>query len=41
VPRTDNYGLAQALAWVAARRDDVAERVAWRGKIPKLLAQLG
>ena len=39
-PRTDSYGLAQALAWVAARRNEVAERVAWRGEIPKLLAQL-
>lgn len=40
-PRTDSYGLAQALAWVAARRHEVAERVAWRGQIPELLAQLG
>src|SRR5712691_642543 len=39
-PRTDGYGLAQALAWVAARRNEVAERVAWRGEIPELLAQL-
>jgi hypothetical protein len=39
-PRRDAYGLAQALAWVAARRTDVAERVAWRGDIPRLLAQL-
>ena len=40
-PCTDGYGLAQALAWVAARRNDVAERVAWRSDIPNLLAQLG
>jgi len=40
-PCKDRYGLAQALAWVAARRREVAERVAWRGQIPELLAQLG
>ena len=39
-PCTDGYGLAQTLAWVAARRTDVAERVEWRGDIPKLMAQL-
>jgi len=39
-PCKDSYGLAQALAWVAARRNDVTERVAWRGAIPKLLAEL-
>ena len=39
-PCKDGYGLAQALAWIAARRNDVAERVAWRGAIPKLLAEL-
>jgi hypothetical protein len=40
-PCTDGYGLAQALAWVAARRNDVAERMAWRSDIPNLVAQLG
>ena len=39
-PCKNSYGLAQALAWVAARRNDVAERVAWRGEIPGLMAQL-
>ena len=39
-PRGNSYSLAQALAWVAARRNDVAERVAWRGEIPELMAQL-
>ena len=39
-PCKDRYGLAQALAWVAARRKEVTERVAWRGAIPKLLAEL-
>ena len=39
-PCKDRYGLAQALAWVAARRSDVAERVAWRAAIPRLLAAL-
>ena len=41
VPCTDGYGLTQALAWVAARRNEVAEQVAWRGEIPKLLTRLG
>jgi uncharacterized protein DUF932 len=39
-PCENSYGLAQALAWVAARRNEVAERVAWRGEIPELMAQL-
>ncbi len=39
-PCRDGYGLAQALAWVASRRNEVAERVAWRGEIPELVAQL-
>lgn len=39
-PCRNSYGLAQALAWVAARRNEVAERVAWRGEIPELMAQL-
>jgi hypothetical protein len=28
-------------AWVAARRSEVAERLAWRREIPELMAQLG
>jgi hypothetical protein len=36
----DAYSVAQALAWVAARRGDVAEQVAWRDRIPELLAHL-
>ena len=39
-PCTNSYGLAQALAWVATRRNEVAERVAWRGEIPELMAHL-
>ena len=39
-PCKDRYGLAQALAWIAARRNDVTERVAWRGAIPRLLAEV-
>ena len=39
-PCRNSYGLAQALAWVAARRNEVAERVAWRGEIPALIAQV-
>jgi hypothetical protein len=39
-PCKNSYGLAQALAWVAARRNEVAERVAWRDEIPGLMAQL-
>ncbi len=34
------YGIAQALAWVAARRSEVAERLQWRRDIPELMAQL-
>jgi hypothetical protein len=32
--------VAQALAWVASRRLNVAEGLAWRCQIPELLAQL-
>ena len=39
-PGRNSYGLGQALAWVAARRNEVAERLAWRGEIPELMAQL-
>jgi hypothetical protein len=36
----DAYSVAQALAWVAARRGDVAEQGAGRDRIPELLAHL-
>ena len=39
-PETDAYGIAQVLAWVAARRSNVAERLQWRNEIPGLLASL-
>ena len=39
-PCENAYGLAQALAWVAARRKEVAEQTAWRAQIPALMEQL-
>jgi len=36
----DAYGIAQTLAWVAAQRRNVAERIAWRAQIPGLMARL-
>lgn len=39
-PETDAYGIAQVLAWVAARRSNVAERIRWRSEIPRLMAGL-
>lgn len=40
VPGRDAYAVAQALSWVASRRLNVAEGLAWRCQIPELLAQL-
>jgi hypothetical protein len=34
------YGIVQALAWVAARRPDVAERLQWRSEIQRLMNEL-
>jgi hypothetical protein len=37
---TDAYGIAQALSWVASRRNNVAERSRWRAQIPALMGAL-
>jgi hypothetical protein len=37
-PCRDVYGVTQALAWVASRRNNVAEREAWRRQISDLVA---
>lgn len=39
-PCEDGYEIAQVLAWVAAQRADVAERLRWRGQIPGLMSDL-
>lgn len=39
-PCENRYDAAQALAWVAARRNDVAQGLAWRNQIPELVGQL-
>lgn len=39
-PCADGYEVAQVLAWVAAQRADVAERLRWRGQIQGLMASL-
>ena len=39
-PCDDRYGVAQALAWVAVRRNDLTERLVWRGQISELIEQL-
>ena len=36
----DAYGIAQVLAWVAAQRNNVAERLEWRTDIPALMEKL-
>jgi hypothetical protein len=36
----DAYGIAQVLAWIAAQRNNVAERLEWRAEIPALMAKL-
>jgi hypothetical protein len=36
----DAYGIAQVLAWVAAQRNNVAERLEWRAEIPALMQKL-
>jgi hypothetical protein len=36
----DAYGIAQLLAWVAAQRNHVAERLQWRAQIPALMGRL-
>lgn len=39
-PADSAYGILQALAWVAARRKEVAEQTKWRAQIPGLMDQL-
>jgi len=39
-PAADGYELAQILAWIAARRGNVAQRLAWRGQIQQLMSWL-
>jgi hypothetical protein len=39
-PCEDAYELAQVLAWVAARRSDVTERLQWRSEIQGLMDEL-
>ena len=39
-PCTDSYELAQILAWIAARRGNVAQRLEWRAQIQSLLSWL-
>jgi hypothetical protein len=39
-PGDHGYAIAQALAWVAKQRNDVAERLKWRAGIRPLMAQL-
>lgn len=40
IPCSEAYGIAQALAWVAARRTDVAQRLQWRSEIQRLMNEL-
>ena len=39
-PCGDGYEIAQVLAWVAARRGNIAQRLQWRAEIRELMAQL-
>lgn len=39
-PCGDAYEIAQVLAWIAARRDSVAESLQWRGHISGLMSAL-
>jgi hypothetical protein len=39
-PCADAYDLAQILAWIAARRGNVAQRLEWRGQIQRLMSWL-
>jgi hypothetical protein len=39
-PCADGYEIAQVLAWVAAQRANMAERLRWRGEIRGLIASL-
>ena len=39
-PCEDAYAIAQVLAWLAARRVNVAERLRWRAEIPMLMDAL-
>ena len=39
-PARDAYAVAQALAWVAARRKELAEETAWRAQIAGLMEEL-
>jgi len=39
-PCQDGYAVAQVLAWIAARRNDVAQRLQWRAQIRTLITHL-
>ncbi|MEO6238337.1 MAG: DUF932 domain-containing protein [Vicinamibacterales bacterium] len=39
-PCHDGYAVAQVLAWVAAQRNDVAQRLNWRAQIKPLMSHL-
>ena len=39
-PCDDGYEIAQVLAWVAAQRGNVAQRLQWRGQIRTLMSHL-
>ena len=39
-PCEDGYAIAQVLAWVAARRGDMAQRPQWRAQIRALMSHL-
>jgi hypothetical protein len=40
LPVFDRYEIAQVLAWVAAQRGNVAQRLQWRGQIRILMSHL-
>ena len=39
-PCEDGYQLAQVLAWVAAQRANMTERLRWRGEIRELMSHI-
>ena len=39
-PCQDGYAVAQVLAWIAARRNDMAQRLQWRAQIRTLMTHL-
>ena len=39
-PVTSLFGVSQALAWLASRRNNMEERVAWQAQVPTLLRDL-